>query len=160
MTHINNTIIPSFSLELHCATREEYERIIEYCILKLVQEIMEKVLIPKLQPDADIEIKGMPLRSDVLQYVMLNYGQFQKVFIKVFEEIFCFRFGDILVNLHSALLDYLTVFDREMMVALAGGRPKDPSERNAGAELDAVIDGFAERMRSFQCPPGKESPDQ
>lgn len=141
---------------------EEARRTVEKTqISRIAERIVQEVLIPQLQPDANIKRGEMALKPDVLQYVMLNYGLFQKVFKEAFINILGDDCGGTLVDIHFVLVGYLTLFDREMMVALAGGRPEDPStQKNAGAELDATVDRFAERVRSFQCPLGKKSLDQ
>lgn len=139
-------------------TPEQTVGVFEAQISRAAERIVQEVLIPELQPDAVRKKEEISLSPDILREVMLNYGKLQVVFEKVFKNVFAETFED--EFLKYASVTYTALFDREMMVALAGGRPEDPSERNVGAELDAIADRFAERVRSFRCPLGKKSPDQ
>lgn len=139
-------------------TPEQTIRVFEAQISRAAERIVQEVLIPGLQHGAVKKRGEVVFNPDVLREVMLNYGKLQVAFEKVFKEIFTDTFED--EFLKYASVTYVCLFDREMMVALAGGRPKDPNARNAGAELDAIVDRFAERARSFQCPLGKKSPGQ
>lgn len=140
-------------------TPEETFRTFEAQISRAAERIVQEVLIPELQPDAVGKRGKISLKPDVLRTVMLNHGKLQKVFEKVFKNVFADTFEDEFLKQSS--VTYICLFDREMMIALAGGRPKDEvQEENAGARLDRIVDEFAKKTLSFQCPLGKKSPDQ
>ena len=124
-------------------------RVFEAQISMAAERIVQEVLIPELQPDAVRKRGEISLNPDVLRTVMLNAGKLQVVFEKVFKRVFAGTFGGEFLEQASAT--YIALFDREMMVALAGGRPEDPSkERNAGENLDAIVAGFIARAESVK----------
>lgn len=139
-------------------TPEETFRTFETQISRAAERIVQEVLIPELQPDAVGKRGEISLSPDILRTVMLNHGKLQKVFEKVFKNVFADTFEDEFLKQSS--VTYICLFDREMMIALAGGRPEDPSKRNAGANLDEIVDEFLKRTQSVRCPLGKKSPDQ
>lgn len=137
---------------------EDTFRTFEAQISRAAERVVQEVLIPQLQPDAVRKTGEISLSPDVLRTVMLNYGKLQVVFEKVFKNVFADTFEDEFSK--QSAVTYLCLFDREMMVALAGGRPEDPSKRNAGANLDKIVYEFLKRTQSVRCPLGRKSPDQ
>lgn len=133
---------------------DETVRVFQIQISRAAERIVREVLIPEFGKRGELS-----LNPDVLRIVMLNFGKLQVVFEKVFKKVFADTFPD--EFLKQAAATYVSLFDKEMMIAMVGGRPKDETqEENAGAHVDRMVDEFVKRTQSFVCPLGKKSPDQ
>ncbi|MBI4975611.1 hypothetical protein HZC20_02945 [Candidatus Peregrinibacteria bacterium] len=110
----------------------------------------------KLQPDVRKARGEMPLEGDILKSFMLSFDDLQAAFLKVCGNVFFADESEFTEGMARELANMGSIFDRELMAVLAGGRPEEnerekAGSRNAGRELDEAVDRFAQRCADCRC---------